>query len=260
MPSTSFAFANVLLGHCLFFASVAFAQPQTEAGTKALSPATAGDEPKLLAHFKLDEPEAKEFVDAVNAEVKLIPKGKGTATSVPGRVGNGVQLDGNIVLVGGDILPLDRRDKFSCGAWINPGDSAESMAILSRMQDGNNFRGYELFVEDGRAGVRMAHQWEGNGIRVVTKEKTVAPDKWQHVLMTNDGSGTAAGVRIYVDGKPVELEITHKNVNSTIKVKTPFHVGGRNPSGKFRGVLDDVRVYDNILSDADVAALAKEGT
>jgi hypothetical protein len=248
MFSTKFTLGSLALGHILYFAAVVTAEPPA-----------ASELPKLLAHFKLDEPEAKEFADAVNAEVKLLAKGKGTASSVPGRLGNGVQLDGNIVLVGGDILGLDRRDKFSCGAWIKPSESAESMAILSRMQDGNNFRGYELFVEEGRAGVRMAHQWEGNGLRVVTKEKTIASDKWQHVMMTNDGSGKAEGVRIYVDGKPVELEITHNKVNSTVKVKTPFHVGGRNPSGKFRGALDDVRVYDNVLSADDVAALAKEG-
>ena len=48
------------------------------------------------------------------------------------------------------------------------------------------------------------HRWR-DAIRVETAA-VVPVDEWAHVAVTYDGSREAAGVKVYVDGKPERLQ------------------------------------------------------
>ena len=68
------------------------------------------------------------------------------------------------------------------------------------------------------------------------------------MLVTYDGSSKAAGLHIYVNGRPVEMEITHDKLSGSIRTDMPARIGARNPSAPFMGLIGDVRFYNRDLS------------
>src|SRR5262249_595014 len=88
-------------------------------------------------------------------------------------------------------------------------------------------------------------------------EGALATGQWHHVFMTYDGSRTASGIIIYVDGKPEKTRILLDELNSPPATKEPFRIGsGGGPSSRFVGLIDDVRIFNDRLSTEDVACLS----
>jgi hypothetical protein len=72
--------------------------------------------------------------------------------------------------------------------------------------------------------------------------------RWSHLAVTYDG----AAVRLYVNGVETTRQLASGTIRRTI---APLWIGGNRPYGEyFRGVIDDVRVYDRALGSADVRA------
>jgi hypothetical protein len=64
-------------------------------------------------------------------------------------------------------------------------------------------------------------------------------------------------VQIYVDGKPQKLRVNLDLLNQTFATKEPLRIGGGNgPTGRFHGLIDDVRIYDDVLTESDAQILA----
>ncbi len=76
-------------------------------------------------------------------------------------------------------------------------------------------------------------------------------------MMTYDGSRTAEGIKIYVDGRSQELAVHLDDVNQNFQSREPMRIGGGGgPANRFQGQIDDVRVYDVALSPQHAAVVA----
>ncbi|HYT91262.1 MAG TPA: DUF1549 domain-containing protein, partial [Gemmataceae bacterium] len=198
---------------------------------------------RLVAHYPLDGPEAA-----------LKPAG-GDAVFVPGRVGKAVALDGKHFLDAGDVGNFSFTDKFSLSAWIYPKDG-EAGTVLSRMADNDRAEGYALAVRGGRLHVHLSKRWLDDAIHAHTRER-LTPGRWQHVVMTYDGTRLASGVKLYVNGVRQQLEVSLDDLNQDFKTKQPLRIGWGGERGRlFRGWIDDVRVYDDWLAPDDAVLLA----
>jgi hypothetical protein len=149
---------------------------------------------------------------------------------------------------------FERTDAFSYGCWIKPKGEA-SGAPLARMNDGGGHRGYDLHTSGGKVAVHIINTWPTNAIKVTTRAK-LKPDQWQHVFVTYDGSSKASGIHIYVEGKPQQWDTNEDRLSGTIRTDVPLHIGRRSPGSPFAGLIDEVRMYDRRLAEAEVAALA----
>jgi hypothetical protein len=203
-----------------------------------------------VLHCPLDDQDGAEVSTTAGTGGKV----SGTAAWDAARVAGGLRLDGKTHVDFGDQCGFDTHDAFSVGGWIYI-DGEGAMTVLSRMDDHAAFRGYDLYLGDGRLFVHLIHQWDGNAIRVNTRQPLVR-QKWQHVCFTYDGSGRAAGVTVYVDGQPQELDITHDALTGTIRTDQPFRVGQRRSAAPFVGMLDDIRVYARMLTADEVRGLS----
>ncbi len=181
----------------------------------------------------------------------------GPAVWKPGKSGNALSFAGETYVELGERGGFDRTDAVSFGAWVFP-TSNDAAAILSKIDDAQAFRGFDLLLEGGKPAVHLVHHWPDNGLKVIAK-KPVALNAWHHVLATWDGSGKAAGVSIFVDGQPQELDISNDKLADTIKTEQPLRIGRRSASNPFRGLIDDVRFFSTRLSADDARRLA-EGT
>jgi fibronectin type 3 domain-containing protein len=88
---------------------------------------------------------------------------------------------------------------------------------------------------------------------------SIALNTWQHVVATWDGSTSGANVHLYINGVLADSSTTQNGVGAaTGDVGTTFAIGNRTSdvARGFDGAIDDVRVYNRILSAAEIQALA----
>jgi hypothetical protein len=175
-----------------------------------------------------------------------------------GRTGSkAAYLNQGAVLVVPEVGDFDSNQQFSYSAWVKLPANDGSGAILARMNDDDNFRGYDLWVEGRRVGAHIISQWPANALKVVTKDQVPA-DQWTHIAVTYDGTKKAAGVHVYVNGKSQPTNVQSDTLTETIRTTVPFKIGQRNKTSPLTGAsIQDVRVYARRLADGEVASLAR---
>ena len=129
----------------------------------------------------------------------------------------------------------------------------------------SGFRGLQLNINNGHPEFSMIHFWPGNAVRVQSRS-TIPVGQWSHLAVTHDGSGTAAGVRLFVNGESVDVAIVRDNLSRDIRHRKEWGdmkagnvklaLGARFRDIGFRdGLMDELHVFDVQLSGAEIATL-----
>ena len=183
---------------------------------------------------------------------------KGT-TNAPafgdGRLNKSLRLEANGTFVeAGNTGDFERNEAFSISAWIKYEDKGG--AIVSKMNDASGFQGWDFAISDNKAWVHLISKWDTNAIKVISKEKIPA-GSWQHLLATYDGSSKAAGIKIYLNGKPLAVDVEKDALTDSINTAAPFRIGRRETGMQFKGNIDDLRLYTRTLTVAEAEQLTK---
>jgi hypothetical protein len=142
----------------------------------------------------------------------------------------------------------------SLSCWIKTtqkgnDNSPDAPGVTGVEQNGGSndiFWGY--LDSDGRIGLRPG---AGNSVK---STMPVSDDMWHHVVMTRD-KGTGR-LQIFVDGKLAQAADGGQNGDKSTAITSFGRIAHTDGSAKyFRGVLDDVRVWDRVLGQAEVSAL-----
>jgi hypothetical protein len=204
----------------------------------------------LVAHYALDgglsnsvEPSSSvRFVD-------------GRPGFVPGRLKSAAELDGRGFIDAGDVAGFGFYDQFTISAWVKPAPGAQG-TIVSRMTDAPQGDGYYVTLESGTVRVNLVKRWLDDAIRLES-ERTLPPNEWHHVAVSYDGSREARGVTLAIDGKPERLKIILDDLNQSFQTKEPLRIGaGGGPGSRFRGAIDDVRIFRVSLTPQELAIVA----
>ncbi len=153
----------------------------------------------------------------------------------------------------GDAAGFGFFDRFSLSLWVKPAN-LDAGPVLSRMAHTDRAEGYLLAVRDGSLQVQFVKRWLDDAIRVETAER-LAVNEWQHVAVIYDGSRLAAGIQVYVNGRLQKLKIHLDDINQNFKTAQPLRLGAGG-GGRFHGALDELRVYDRMLSPNEALVLA----
>ena len=178
----------------------------------------------------------------------------------PGRIGRAARFDGKRQIEAGQVVKFDIEDRFSLSAWIYSGETPDG-PIVSEMSDKPKGRGFGLHANHGKLHAHLTGVWESDALRV-NSEETLEPRRWHHVAMTYTGSRMAEGVRLYIDGKPAKFKIDSDTLyrpfrNAGAKFTEPVRIGGGwGADRRFRGLIDDVRIYSRVLDAGEVGLMA----
>ncbi|MFK7847699.1 MAG: DUF1553 domain-containing protein [Rhodothermales bacterium] len=189
---------------------------------------------------------------------------------VDGQVDKAIQFDGENYINLGDVGDFDHADRFSLGAWIaHDGTNKKDAAILLKRNEEQKRGGYQLaLTPDGKLKASLIHNQSSERIEVVSK-KTVPADTWAHIFMTYDGSGKAGGLNLFVDGSRQEFVIDRDSLARRSLLNgndflagnwTTRNTGNGGLQGFENGKIDDIKIYDRALSEAEVRFLAGEDT
>ena len=186
---------------------------------------------------------------------------------VEGVVGKAARCDGDKAIECNESPLFGRNSEFSYSLWVQPKLRGPRMLVLhqSRAAEDAAFRGLELTIDDGHPQFSMIHFWPGNALRVRTTQ-AIPTEAWTHIVVTHDGSGRAAGVQLFINGKAAETEIVRDKLTRDIRQrkewgdldvgKVSLALGARFRDVGFRdGAVDDLKVFDVQLSSAEVLAI-----
>jgi len=208
----------------------------------------------LLAHFPLDAFKDRKGVDLVSDKNEV--KWEGGGRTVDGQTGQAFRVEGNGFINVKGVKPPEWNQPFSFGCWVKPDAGNANGALFSKMNEGNAFRGFDLWLQQGAVGTHIISKWQDNAIKVVSKAKVPAK-KWTHVFVTYDGKGKAGGTKIYINGKLQEQNVEADGLNGTIQTPKEFRIGRRFNSAQANNIeIDDVRLYGRELVVADIGTVS----
>jgi uncharacterized protein DUF1553/uncharacterized protein DUF1549/concanavalin A-like lectin/glucanase superfamily protein/cytochrome c len=213
----------------------------------------------LVAHYELDG----NFSD-LSGRYQHGRTVTGDPTFEPGQVGRSVSFDGDTEVSFGNVAPFDRGDQFSLAAWIRPRGNLP-INLFQKIQDAQRRRGYEWSFDDialvgiqrwaAKLSITIASDAPAGAIELRTRDRLRLGD-WYHVAVTYDGSGKAAGLRLYVDGALAPVDVVRDGLTGPIGTDAPLRVGSLALGRPYVGNVDDLRLYNRVLPASQVEFLA----
>ena len=197
---------------------------------------------RLAGHWKLDEASGTVATDSSRAAVDGTIAGG--ATWGAAKVGNGLSFNGTStsVTIPSPISPA----ASSVSMWVRLNSvSAQSIWLRTDASGPANAWSHQLRVNS--SGQFEAYVWDGIGKKVIGTTQVEAGE-WYHLTLTAARGGQ---LKLYVDGLP---EGTPVNLEALWAGGDRYRLGASSGGGFgwFNGMIDDVRLVHEQLSDADV--------
>lgn len=185
----------------------------------------------------------------------------------------GTRSRGKVLLLNGDAYAdlngvgvFRKSEPFSVGLWAwFPKNFKEGVIFhKSNAERLYNFKGYHLLLKNNRLEISMAHTAPSNAI---TRQslRPVPRESWVQLTMTYDGSSTAAGFKLYLDGDELPMETVidqlYKDIIFYEKKEPALQIGGWWRGLGFKGgKVDDVVVYERTLTPFEIGVLARKSS
>lgn len=172
------------------------------------------------------------------------------------------------------IGEFEHFDPFSVSTWISTEKDSIGSSQTIIGNTGHVFqyhRGWDMALDSSNhVRVRLIHRLPDEVVSV-RSEDPVKPNQWNQIGFTYDGSKSAQGISIFVNGIKVNT-ITHADrlKRSMIPISQedmkpdsiPLTVGRSNRKwmddlGLFQGAIDEIKIYDRQLSRWEMATLGE---
>ena len=256
---------------------------------------------KLLLRLRLDEGGGEVLKNsAPNASPKVFPLGRfkpqwGETTWL----WPDFRMDTSTRVEMGQIGDFEWDQPFSSGGWFmlrsapNFTSSKVAGALISKMDSTQHDRGWVLAAENGMISVMLADQAPKEqpapdkpkkgqkkieapktpkvkvpkdttpmvAIKVSTVKALPTNGQWDHLFFTYDGSGRAAGVKLYVNGAPVATKVVADTLaRKSMRTSAPLQLGRKSPDEQpARDTrYQDLRLYGRALTEEEAKRLPFE--
>ncbi len=221
----------------------------------ALNSAAQDTDPSLVGWWKFEEASGTLYDQSDNHNDST--SSQGVLYQQTGQTGYALGFDGidDSIIVGTNGRPTDT---FSFGGWFKTSATHEIDPESTSGVGGVNNQRYAFDPQhggetNGGAGLSLGT----NGILVYEHGSNYMPatavyqadigDDWNHIMIVYNNKQPT----IYLNGSAVRTGLTSPRE----VVNAPIHFGGM-AYGYFEGLMDEVRIYNRVLSAAEVKKLA----
>jgi hypothetical protein len=237
-------------------------EPEDRPRWDALSGEIAGAKAVIEARSQAARPEFDAWLAAATPESlgKLVPpEGLKLSAQLGGRSAGPPRASLGAALELADVGDFEKDQPFTASAWVRLDKPGLTGSILARMDDQHDYRGWDLWVENGRVGTHIVNKWQDDALKVVSNSQLTV-GFWSFVCVTYDGSGKAAGVKVTIDGKPQAVKVAADSLKGTIRTTVPLKVGQRHTASRLEdSSIYGVRIYGRALSDDEIRSLVGAG-
>lgn len=220
----------------------------------ALSNAEKND---LIVHFDMDElKDGKVLNKADNREFSVAGSNAALTESV-GNHGAALCFDGrsNYIDLGTDYQ-VD--SSYTIAAWVNIAGDANGLSRITCRSRTTvpGEKDLSLYIRNNGKLEHQGSEW------LASDENAVGFGTWQHVAVVSDGTA----MKLYVNGTAVKEDNTASGDMSNTDVALLIGAGWNKDATApfadhmFKGAMDELRIYDIAINDADMKELADEGS
>lgn len=223
---------------------------------------------------KKEEPKKKEYKELQMLDNNKEAEANLKITLAEGKYGKAAHFDeeyDEIALL--KIGRFEHYDPFSVSAWINTEKDSigSSQSIISNSGTVLQFhRGWELALDSSNhVRVRLIHRLPDEVISI-NSLSPISANQWHQIGLTYDGSKSAKGISIFINGKKVKTQTNFDQlkrsilpVNFDMERDTLPLVVGRSfrlwteDLGLFQGSIDEIKIFDRQLSQWEMASLGE---
>jgi len=209
----------------------------------------------LVAHWKFDG-DLKDSSKFGNHGIAI--GGKNGVSFVDGVLGSGVKLDGKSYIEVPDSVSLDLRDAFTFSFWVYKEDMRDEdyahggVPYIIKNSDPHQYTPYGVY-EWWELNPEVFFSDKGGEYKVQSTQQ-VDIQKWTLITITYDGKS----VKMYRDKQLIKSELISTRL---ITSSQPLYIGYAYFMAKdnfFKGVFDDMRIYNKALSYAEIEDLYDE--
>lgn len=166
---------------------------------------------------------------------------------VGGHIDGALDFDGaNDIVIVPDDNALDITGGITLAAWANS-NALNGTGVIVAKGDAGTIYNYLL----GTDGDKVTFQLNDGGWFLPKGGPKLLTGVWYHLAATFDSANDIC--RLFVDGVEVHSATTTKNMIANAEDVT---IGSDPWDEDWNGMVDDVRVYNRVLSDDEIAALA----
>nr|MBX2820873.1 DUF1549 domain-containing protein [Rhodothermaceae bacterium] len=176
--------------------------------------------PRPVGHYPLDAINDFKLADRIIRSKPASVQGdrEFPPDLIDGKFGKAVLLNGESwVDMEKDRFYFEHNDPFTLSVWFNvQSDSTHGPLVgkSSGLFDGN--RGYHTMLhDDGTISASLNHVAPDHSIEIRSLNP-VEIDTWNHLVFTYDGSSSAKGLRLYMNGEPLATKMVVDNLHKSI--------------------------------------------
>ena len=179
----------------------------------------------------------------------------GADCTISGVVGNACSFDGidDRIEISASTSLNSWTNKITVSAWVYMSDygGGDSFNAIAGQREGCGVGNWQLYADGGASNEVYFSFWDtGSANRVCTSGTVLPLNTWKHVAATYDGSK----ISIYVDGSPAAPCPFTQSMRAT-SLKT--YIGDESCSNDFNGKIDEVVIYNRVLSSEEIKAHAE---
>jgi len=171
---------------------------------------------------------------------------------VDGKFGSALEFGSNKYVDCGDDKSLSITKTITVQAWVEFGGSPSSAIIISKYGVSGSGLSYMLVI-NGDSGAPGKASFYLSGWKHFRTQ--INDSDWHHLAATV----SSEGIDLYVDG---ELDSHYGGVSSISASNSTVTIGAPNSNGwgtSFKGVIDDVAIFDVALEEEDILTLMNKG-
>ena len=220
----------------------------------------------LIGYWTLDDADVNgtSVLDSAYGDNDGTTVGFSDTSLVTGQYGEALVFDGSdhrIVIADATATVYDSTfAAFTAMAWIKPDAASGENFVMGKM-GGSIDRGWQFSVDQGSGEIKLVYFNSASGTQdsVVASGLTIPANEWMHIAATFLGS---TSLSIYTNGVLAVSETTGVLALLNSDNAIDLEIGGRGstPASQFwDGCIDDVRIYAEALTEAEIASVAGLG-
>ncbi len=225
----------------------------------------------LVGHWTFDGTDVtdKVYDKSGNANNGYFRGGATSSAKTVGKHGQALRFNGTTSYVNaGSDASLDDLDFITVSAWIKPNtDMSAAGEFFAKTADGGTFTdGPDMWYDPTDLDkLWFAQSFTGGfGFATWYASNAITRGQWQHVAIVYSRASAANNPTMYVNGIPQTVTVDLSAVGSARSDSAGDVVIGAygtvNTAGFFKGLIDDVRVYNRMLSASEIKQLYNLGS
>ena len=208
--------------------------------------------PGLTLWLKLDEKDGAKAVNSVDKGVEVdVTGGKFTQT---GKFGGALSFngEGDYALTAADMQASFAGGDITAAVWIKPAAGGVVIDELGQHELEGGWHDSQIeIMDDGEVKVRV---WQIEGLSI----GKIKMNEWHHVVMRYNSKDQSLDG--FVDGIKAESKVSGEKKWSD-SGNTYYAFGAKDSTNLgqgafFKGLMDDIRIYNRALTDDEVKLLA----